>query len=152
MKGRIWIGGALLVMMLLGILGCGKKRDPMISDGMMDGPGSVYTPDDQSPFAGTWHSADERVMLEIESGGPFEKSRMKLTVDGEVKLATDMWVHKTGKVKLTEGYDDILLPEPFQHLEFFHSLDAFSLSDTDGTVYMLARPGVESQRILSFRH
>ena len=143
MKGRIWIGGALLVMMLLGILGCSKKRDPMINDGMMDGPGSVYTPEDQSPFAGTWHSADERVMLEIESGGPFEKSRMKLTVDGEVKLASDMWVHTTGKVKLTEGYDDILLPEPFQHLEFFHSLDAFSLSDNDGTVYMLARPGVE---------
>ena len=52
MKGRIWIGGALLVMMLLGILGCGKKRDPMINDGMVDGPGSVYTPEDQSPLQG----------------------------------------------------------------------------------------------------
>ena len=142
-KWRLWIGGVLLVVMLFGIPGCGEKREPA-GGHMLDGPDMAYTPADQSPFARTWHSADERVMLEIESGGEFEKSRMKLTVDGEVKLASDMWVHKTGKVKLTEGYDDILLPEPFQHLEFFHSLDAFSLSDTDGTVYMLARPGVES--------
>ena len=150
-KWRLWIGGVLLVVMLFGIPGCGEKREPA-GGHMLDGPDMAYTPADQSPFAGTWHSADERVMLEIESGGQFEKSRMKLTVDGEVKLASDMWVHKTGKVKLTEGYDDILLPEPFQHLEFFHSLDAFCLYTTEGETFMLARPGVESQRILSFRH
>ena len=73
MKGRIRIGGALLVMMLLGILGCGEKREPA-GGHMLDGPGMINTPADQSPFAGTWHSADERVMLEIESGGQFEKS------------------------------------------------------------------------------
>lgn len=143
MKGRIWIGGALLVMMLLGILGCGKKRDPMINDGMMDGPGSVYTPEDQSPFAGSWQSRDGTILLEVESQGRDEMSRIQVLVNGETDFTADMWVYKTGYVKLTEGYDDILLPEPFQHLEFFHSLDAFSLSDTDGTVYMLARPGVE---------
>lgn len=68
-----------------------------------------------------------------------------------------MWVYKTGYVKLTEGYNDVLLPEPFQLLEFFHSLDAFCLYTTEGETFMLARPGVESpgvesQRILSFRH
>ena len=77
---------------------------------------------------------------------------MNLTVDGVVKLTSDMWVYKTGYVKLTEGYNDVLLPEPFQLLEFFHSLDAFCLYTTEGETFMLARPGVEPQRILSFRH
>ena len=45
-----------------------------------------------------------------------------------------------------------MLPEPFQLLEFFHSLDAFCLYTTEGETFMLARPGVEPQRILSFRH
>ena len=103
-------------------------------------------------FAGTWQNADESIVLEIEGIGQFEASRMNLTVDGVVKLTSDMWVYKTGYVKLTEGYNDVLLPEPFQLLEFFHSLDAFCLYTTEGETFMLARPGVESQRILSFRH
>ena len=117
----------------------------------------VCTPEDQSPFAGTWQNADESIVLEIEGIGQFEASHMNLTVDGVVKLTSDMWVYKTGYVKLTEGYNDVLLPEPFQLLEFFHSLDAFCLYTTEGKTFMLARPGVESsgvesQRILSFRH
>lgn len=104
------------------------------------------------PFAGTWQNADESIVLEIEGIGQLEASRMNLTVDGVVKLTSDMWVYKTGYVKLTEGYNDVLLPEPFQLLEFFHSLDAFCLYTTEGETFMLARPGVESQRILSFRH
>ena len=151
MKWKGWIGGVLLVMMLFGTLGCGKKRGS-VTGGMVDGPGMMYTPEDQSPFAGTWQNADESIVLEIEGIGQFEASRMNLTVDGVVKLTSDMWVYKTGYVKLTEGYNDVLLPEPFQLLEFFHSLDAFCLYTTEGETFMLARPGVESQRILSFRH
>ena len=47
MKWKGWIGGALLVMMLFGTLGCGKKRGP-VTGGMVDGPGMMYTPEDQS--------------------------------------------------------------------------------------------------------
>lgn len=151
MKWRLWIGGVLLVVMLFGIPGCGEKREPA-GGYMVDGPGMMNTPDDQSPFAGTWQNADESIVLEIEGIGQFEASRMNLTVDGVVKLTSDMWVYKTGYVKLTEGYNDVLLPEPFQLLEFFHSLDAFCLYTTEGETFMLARPGVEPQRILSFRH
>lgn len=53
MKWKGWIGGVLLVMMLFGTLGCGKKRGP-VTGGMVDGPGMMYTPEDQSPFAGKW--------------------------------------------------------------------------------------------------
>lgn len=57
-KWRLWIGGVLLVVMLFGIPGCGEKREPA-GGHMVDGPGMMNTPADQSPFAGTWHSADE---------------------------------------------------------------------------------------------
>lgn len=45
MKWKGWIGGVLLVMMLFGTLGCGKKRGP-VTGGMVDGPGMMYTPED----------------------------------------------------------------------------------------------------------
>lgn len=51
MKWKGWIGGVLLVMMLFGTLGCGKKRGP-VTGGMVDGPGMMYTPEDQSPLCG----------------------------------------------------------------------------------------------------
>ena len=134
MKWRLWIGGVLLLAVLWGTMGCGETREQG-GDHMVDGPDMVYTPEDQSPFAGTWQNADESIVLEIEGIGQFEASHMNLT----------------------EGYNDVLLPEPFQLLEFFHSLDAFCLYTTEGKTFMLARPGVESsgvesQRILSFRH
>ena len=156
MKWRLWIGGVLLLAVLWGTMGCGETREQG-GDHMVDGPDMVYTPEDQSPFAGSWQNAGESIVLEIEGIGQLEASRMNLTVDGVVKLTSDMWVYKTGYVKLTEGYNDVLLPEPFQLLEFFHSLDAFCLYTTEGETFMLARPGVESpgvesQRILSFRH
>lgn len=88
----------------------------------------------------------------MESRGQFEASGIQVFVNGEPDFASDAWVYKTGNVKLTQGYNDVLLPEPFQLLEFFHSLDAFCLYTTEGETFMLARPGVESQRILSFRH
>lgn len=38
-------------------------------DRMADGPGMVYTSEDQTPFAGTWRDADSTVVLEIEGQG-----------------------------------------------------------------------------------
>jgi hypothetical protein len=75
MKWKGWIGGMLLVMMLFGTLGCGKKRGP-VTGGMVDGPGMMYTPEDQSPFAGKWQSRDGTVVMEVESSDPFESSRI----------------------------------------------------------------------------
>ena len=74
MKWKGWIGGVLLVMMLFGTLGCGKKRGP-VTGGMVDGPGMMYTPEDQSPFAGEWQSRDGSIVMEVESSDPFESSR-----------------------------------------------------------------------------
>ena len=156
MKRKHWIGGVLLVMALWGITGCGKAEAPPARQ-MVDGPGMMYTPEDQSPFAGSWQSRDGTIILEVESRGQFEASGIQVFVNGEPDFASDAWVYKTGNVKLTQGYNDVLLPEPFQLLEFFHSLAAFCLYTTEGETFMLARPGVESsgvesQRILSFRH
>ena len=103
---------------LWGTMGCGETREQG-GDHMVDGPDMVYTLEDQSPFAGTWQNADESIVLEIEGIGQFEASRMNLTVDGVVKLTSDMWVYKTGYVKLTEGYNDVLLPEPFSFWNSF---------------------------------
>lgn len=69
MKWKGWIGGMLLVMMLFGTLGCGKKRGP-VTGGMVDGPGMMYTPEDQSPFAGKWQSRDGSIVMEVESSDP----------------------------------------------------------------------------------
>ena len=74
MKWKGWIGGVLLVMMLFGTLGCGKKRGP-VTGGMVDGPGMMYTPEDQSPFAGKWQSRDGSIVMEVESSDLFESSR-----------------------------------------------------------------------------
>ena len=48
MKRRYWIGGVLLVMMLWGMMGCGRAEAPPAGQ-MVDGPGMMYTPEDQSP-------------------------------------------------------------------------------------------------------
>ena len=109
MKWRAWIGGVLLVMMLLGILGCGKKRDPVIDD-MVDGPGMMYTPEDQSPFAGSWQSRN-----------------------GEPDFASDAWVYKTGNVKLTQEHKDILMTGTFDNLTFSHAENAFRIRYSDGS-------------------
>ena len=94
MKWKGWIGGLLLVMMLFGTLGCGKRRGS-VTGGMVDGPGMMYTPEDQSPFAGKWQSRDGTVVMEVESSDPFESSRIQAFVDGEMDFESDMWVYKT---------------------------------------------------------
>ena len=91
MKWRLWIGGVLLLAVLWGTMGCGETREQG-GDHMVDGPDMVYTPEDQSPFAGTWQNADESIVLEIEGIGQFEASHMNLTVDGVVKLTSDVGV------------------------------------------------------------
>ena len=62
MKWKGWIGGVLLVMMLFGTLGCGRAEAPPAGQ-MVDGPGMMYTPEDQSPFAGTWQSRDGTIAV-----------------------------------------------------------------------------------------
>ena len=72
MKRRYWIGGVLLVMMLFGTTGCGKPDDRECGH-MVDGPGMMYTPEDQSPFAGSWQSRDGTIILEVESRGSLRR-------------------------------------------------------------------------------
>ena len=75
MKWRTWIGGVLLVMMLWGMMGCGRAEAPPAGQ-MVDGPGMMYTPEDQSPFAGSWQSRDGSIVMEVENSDPFESSRI----------------------------------------------------------------------------
>lgn len=82
MKRRYWIGGVLLVMMLWGMMGCGRAEAPPAGQ-MVDGPGMMYTPEDQSPFAGSWQSRDGTIILEVESRGQFEASGIQVFVNGE---------------------------------------------------------------------
>ena len=42
MKRRYWIGGVLLVMMLWGMMGCGRTEAPPAGQ-MVDGPGMINT-------------------------------------------------------------------------------------------------------------
>ena len=60
-------GGVLLVMVLWGTMGCGKTEEPE-SGHMVDGPGMMYTPEDQTPFQGTWQSRDGSIVMEVETG------------------------------------------------------------------------------------
>ena len=117
MKRKHWIGGVLLVMALWGITGCGKAEAPPARQ-MVDGPGMMYTPEDQSPFAGTWQSRDGSIVMEVESSDPFESSRIQVLVDGEPDFASDAWVYKTGHVKLTQEHKDIPMTGAFNRLTF----------------------------------
>ena len=121
-----------MVMMLLGMLGCGKKRDPVI-DHMVDGPGMMYTPEDQSPFAGSWQSRDGSIVMEVENSDPFESSRIQVLVDGELDFEADMWVYKTGTVKLTQEQKGILMTGTFENLTFSHTENAFCIRYSDGS-------------------
>lgn len=115
MKWKGWIGGVLLVMMLFGTLGCGKKRGP-VTGGMVDGPGMMYTPEDQSPFAGKWQSRDGSIVMEVESSDPLESSRIQVFVNGKLDFESDMWVYQTGSVKLMQEHKRILKTGTFSGL------------------------------------
>ena len=132
MKWKGWIGGLLLVMMLFGTLGCGKRRGS-VTGGMVDGPGMMYTPEDQSPFAGTWQSRDGSIVMEVESSDPFESSRIQVFVDGEPDFESDMWVYKTGTVKLTQEQKESLMTGTFSGLTFSHAENAFRIRYSDGS-------------------
>ncbi len=79
---------------------------------MLDGPGMVYTPENQTPFAGIWRDEDSIVVLEIENRGAYERSYMKASVNGEPAFEAEAWVYATGNIKLTQEHKDINSPEP----------------------------------------
>ena len=130
MKWKGWIGGVLLVMMLFGTLGCGKKRGP-VTGGMVDGPGMMYTPEDQSPFAGKWQSRDGSIVMEVESSDPLESSHIQVFVNGKLDFESDMWVYQTGSVKLTQEHKRILMTGTFSGLTFNHKENAFRIRYSD---------------------
>lgn len=132
MKRRYWIGGVLLVMTLWGMMGCGRAKAPPAGQ-MVDGPGMMYTPEDQSPFAGTWQSRDGTVVMEVESRGQFEASGIQVLVNGEPDFASDAWVYKTGNVKLTQEHKDIPMTGAFNRLTFSHKENAFCVHYSDGS-------------------
>lgn len=146
MKRQFWTGGVLLIMILWGLTGCGGPKAPMPGgdaseppDRMADGPGMVYTPKDQTPFAGTWRDADSTVVLEIEGQGAGERSRMKATVNGEPTFEAEVWIHASGNVKLTKDHKDILPPEPFRTLIFSPSANAFVVYLTSEEIFLLTK-------------
>ena len=143
MKWKGWIGGVLLVMMFFGTLGCGKKRGP-VTGGMVDGPGMMYTPEDQTPFQGTWQSRDGSIVMEVENKGQYTESRIQVFVNGEMDFASDAWVYKTGNVKLTEKHKVISMTGTFDGLTFSHKGNAFRVRYSDGSgLRWLTREGAE---------
>ena len=132
MKRRYWIGGVLLVMALWGMVGCGRAKAPP-SGQMVDGPGMMYTPEDQSPFMGTWQSRNGSIIMEVENSDPFESSRIQVLVDGELDFEADMWVYKTGTVKLTQEQKGILMTGTFDNLTFSYAENAFRIRYSDGS-------------------
>lgn len=145
MKRQFWTGGVLLIMILWGLTGCGGQRPRCLAvthqnrRRMADGPGMVYTPEDQTPFAGTWRDADSTVVLEIEGQDVGEQSAMKATVNGEPAFEAEVWVHASGNVKLTKDHKDILPPEPFRTLIFSPSANAFVVYLTSEEIFLLTK-------------
>ena len=153
MKWKGWIGGVLLVMMLFGTLGCGKKRGP-VTGGMVDGPGMMYTPEDQSPFAGKWQSRDGSIVMEVESSDPLESSRIQVFVDGKLDFESDMWVYQTGSVKLTQEHKRILMTGTFSGLTFNHKENAFRIrySDDSGLKWLTRDDAACGEEDVSFSY
>ena len=98
MKRRFWIGGVLLLMIFTGMTGCGGPKEPP-PEHMLDGPDMMYTPEDQTPYAGTWQSRDGTIVMKVERGGGAEsESDMSLSVNGEPEFEAKLWVYSTGHV------------------------------------------------------
>ena len=134
MKRRFWIGGVLLLMIFTGITGCGGPKEPP-PEHMLDGPDMMYTPEDQTPYAGTWQSRDGTIVMKVERGGGAEsESDMSLSVNGEPEFEAKMWVYSTGHVELLRGKEKVTISGTFCNLRFSTSENAFYGYLTGNTV------------------
>ena len=125
MKRRFWIGGVLLLMIFTGMTGCGGPKEPP-PEHMLDGPDMMYTPEDQTPYAGTWQSRDGTIVMKVERGGGAESSSdMRLSVNGETDFEAKLWVYSTGHVELLRGKEKVSISGTFCDLRFSTSENAF---------------------------
>lgn len=144
---RFWIGGVLLGMMLFGMMGCGGPQPTPDGDPpnhMLDGPGMMYTPEDQTPFAGTWQSRDGTIVMEVTNSGRLEEtSQMSLSVNGKPDFEAEMWVYSTGHVELSRGGKKVSISGTFRSLRFSTGENAFYGCFADGGSIWLTKDGVE---------
>lgn len=144
MKRRFWIGGVLLLMIFTGMTGCGGPKEPP-PEHMLDGPDMMYTPEDQTPYAGTWQSRDGTIVMKVERGGGAEsESDMSLSVNGEPEFEAKMWVYSTGQVELLRGKEKVTISGTFCNLRFSTSENAFYgyLTGNTGMIW-LTKDGTE---------
>ena len=144
MKRRFWIGGVLLLMIFTGMTGCGGPKEPP-PEHMLDGPDMMYTPEDQTPYAGTWQSRDGTIVMKVERGGGAEsESDMSLSVNGEPEFEAKLWVYSTGHVELLRGKEKVTISGTFCNLCFSTSENAFYgyLTGNTGTIW-LTKDGTE---------
>ena len=144
MKRRFWIGGVLLLMFFTGMTGCGGPKEPP-PEHMLDGPDMMYTPEDQTPYAGTWQSRDGTIVMKVERGGGAEsESDMSLSVNGEPEFEAKLWVYSTGHVELLRGKEKVTISGTFCNLRFSTSENAFYgyLTGNTGMIW-LTKDGTE---------
>ena len=144
MKRRFWIGGVLLLMIFTGMTGCGGPKEPP-PEHMLDGPDMMYTPEDQTPYAGTWQSRDGTIVMKVERGGGAEsESDMSLSVNGEPEFEAKLWVYSAGHVELLRGKEKVTISGTFCNLRFSTSENAFYgyLTGNTGTIW-LTKDGAE---------
>ena len=144
MKRRFWIGGVLLLMIFTGMTGCGGPKEPP-PEHMLDGPDMMYTPEDQTPYAGTWQSRDGTIVMKVERGGGAEsESDMSLSVNGEPEFEAKLWVYSTGHVELLRGKEKVTISGTFCNLRFSTSENAFYgyLTGNTGMIW-LTKDGAE---------
>lgn len=88
---------------------------------MLDGPDMMYTPEDQTPYAGTWQSRDGTIVMKVERGGGAEsESDMSLSVNGEPEFEAKLWVYSTGHVELLRGKEKVTISGTFCNLLLQH--------------------------------
>ena len=127
MKRRFWIGGVLLLMIFTGMTGCGGPKEPP-PEHMLDGPDMMYTPEDQTPYAGTWQSRDGTIVMKVERGGGAEsESDMSLSVNGEPEFEAKLWVYSTGHVD-TDPADYVAQHAVYQHFSLGAEITEISVS------------------------
>lgn len=144
MKRRFWIGGVLLLMIFTGMTGCGGPKEPP-PEHMLDGPDMMYTPEDQTPYAGTWQSRDGTIVMKVERGGGAEsESDMSLSVNGEPEFEAKLWVYSTGHVELSRDGKKLSISGTFCDLRFSTVENAFYgyLTGNLGTIW-LTKDGAE---------